>query len=101
MNKLIKISFLKKHIPLFIIIGLCWLAFKHVAFINTIKLMETQTHANYIEIVVKKGETLWYLAQKYNNNNNSDIRRSVYEIKRINKLEDTNIIPGQIIKIPQ
>lgn len=62
--------------------------------------MKTQTPANYIEIVVKKGETLWYLAQKYNNND-PDIRRSVYEIKKINKLENTKIIPGQIIRIPQ
>ncbi len=47
----------------------------------------------YFLYTVKKGDSLWLIAQKYNN--------TVHNIKQINKLKTNLIYPGQKLKIPQ
>ncbi len=49
-------------------------------------------------VVVKKGDTLWNIAQKINYG--GDIRKVIYEIKRINSLESSAIYEGQLIRLP-
>ncbi|NLT96229.1 MAG: LysM peptidoglycan-binding domain-containing protein [Clostridia bacterium] len=58
----------------------------------------TTDKAQYIEINVKTGDSLWTLADIYDNNK-IDLRKLIYEIKEINNIGDT-IYPGQVIKIP-
>lgn len=54
----------------------------------------------YKEITVKQGDTLWSIAQKYGPVK-QDIRKTVYDLKKINKLErEDYIYPGQILLIP-
>jgi len=48
---------------------------------------------------VKKGETLWTIAQKYKPDD-YDIRKMIYEIKELNNMETSMIYSGDKIKIP-
>lgn len=50
-------------------------------------------------VVVKDGDTLWELAEKYCPN--CDPRKTVYNLKKINRLDNVNIVPGQTLRIPQ
>lgn len=54
----------------------------------------------YVEVMVKKGDTIWHLAHKYHRGNN-DIRKVIHIIKKVNNIADVNIVPGEILKIPQ
>jgi hypothetical protein len=51
-------------------------------------------------VVVKQGDTLWSLVEK-NYDYRGDIRNAIYEVRRINNLQDTLIVPGQLLYIPQ
>ena len=50
-------------------------------------------------VVVTQGDTIWRMVQEHYNFK-GDIRRAVYEVKKINGLKDTVIVPGQVIYIP-
>ena len=50
-------------------------------------------------VKVKKGDTLWAIAGK--NCNNGDIRRYIYEIKKVNSMTTSMIYEGDELKIPQ
>lgn len=54
---------------------------------------------DYNEVRVEKGDTLWmialeYMPEKY------DVRDMIYEIKKINEMDLSNIYAGDIIKVP-
>jgi Na+-transporting NADH:ubiquinone oxidoreductase subunit NqrC len=53
----------------------------------------------YQVIKIKKGDTLWELAQCYGNN--GDIRKYIYDIKKLNKLSSSEIFEGDYLKIPR
>lgn len=54
---------------------------------------------SYTEILIKKGDTIWSIAQKYNYNQ-QDPRKLVRQIKIINNIQNSILQPGQMIKIP-
>ena len=58
-----------------------------------------QQEANYIEVKVQSGDTLWNIARIYGSSN-KDIRETVYEICQINGVEAGSIYPGQVLKVP-
>ncbi|MGI6226711.1 MAG: LysM peptidoglycan-binding domain-containing protein [Peptococcales bacterium] len=58
----------------------------------------TSQNIELIQVNVKPGESLWVIADRYDNNK-KDLRKFIYEIKRINNIGDT-IYPGQLIEIP-
>lgn len=60
---------------------------------------ESASESEYKEIYVDSGDTLWQLAQE-NSLSQTDTRKLVYEICKINHLENEIIYPGQIIKFP-
>lgn len=62
------------------------------AFCKSQSLYEQSLNLKYIPYLVKKGDTLYSIAKKY------DI--SVEEIKKINGIQDNSISVGQILKIP-
>jgi nucleoid-associated protein YgaU len=53
---------------------------------------------DYIRIKVCAGDTLWDIASDYQKN--ADIRRFIYDIKKLNKLPDSKIYEGQTLIIP-
>ncbi|MDP4182768.1 MAG: LysM peptidoglycan-binding domain-containing protein [Bacillota bacterium] len=52
----------------------------------------------YKAIEVRYGDTLWDIANRYKGD--SEIREYLFEIKKINNIDSSNIFPGDIIKIP-
>ncbi len=48
--------------------------------------------------LVKQGETLWSIASTHYHTN--DPRKAVFQIEQANQLNDTNIVPGQVILLP-
>ncbi len=61
--------------------------------------VEGYENSNLKIVVVSKGDTLWDIVSKYTNMN-YDIRDEIYHIKKINKLQTSNIYPGQQLIIP-
>lgn len=49
-------------------------------------------------VVVKKGQTIWNIAE--NINSNRDIREVIYDIKVINNLDTGTIYPGDRLFVP-
>jgi hypothetical protein len=54
---------------------------------------------DYKTITVKKGDTLWSIAAKHSNG--EDIRKYIYEIKKVNSLHESLIYEGDRLVIPQ
>lgn len=50
------------------------------------------------DYVVSKGERLWDIAEQYKRPD-QDIREYIYEIKKINGLDEATIYEGQTIKV--
>lgn len=51
-------------------------------------------------VVVKKGETLWGISEDNYDYRKEDIREYIFNIKKLNNLDDANLYIGQIIKLP-
>ena len=65
--------------------------------LNTQVIVEGKAF-NQKSIIVKNGDTLWNIAKKLNYD--KDIRETIYEIKELNKLSNSNIHPGTKLFIP-
>ncbi|HEY8421176.1 MAG TPA: LysM peptidoglycan-binding domain-containing protein [Thermoclostridium sp.] len=52
----------------------------------------------YKTITVRQGDTLWDIAGKYRGK--TDIRQYIYQIKKVNNLDDAIIYVGQKINLP-
>lgn len=50
--------------------------------------------------IVQKGDTLWHIAKDYQKLN-EDIREVVFHITLLNKLETSDIHPGQSLIVPE
>jgi len=59
----------------------------------------TEKEIYYKNIEIKNGQTLWKIVEN-EFGKDIDIRKYVYKIKKINNLENSNIRPGQVLKIP-
>lgn len=55
---------------------------------------------SYYIVTVQNGDTLWDIAQRYNNGNYSDLRELVYKIEKQNNIFGDTITPNQTIKVP-
>ena len=53
----------------------------------------------YITIEVKKGQSLWEIA-RINYGQEHDLRKVIYTIKKVNKLDNVVLHPGQKLKLP-
>ena len=97
-NKVIKIN-LKKFIQaLVIVIGITILiTFLATKSIYSYEKLKTKT------IYTNKGDTLWNIALDEKENNkyykDKNIREIVYDIKQINNMQDSIILPGETLKI--
>lgn len=75
-------------ILIFLLIGLF-----NISIANTDK-----KEAEIIDYTITPGETLWSIAGEYTPNS-KDVRETIYEIKKLNNMTDSNIYAGQTIKI--
>jgi LysM domain. len=53
---------------------------------------------SYVSVNVKEGDNLWNIVSGYSQGR--DIRKYIYEVKKLNKMQDSNIYPGQSILLP-
>lgn len=58
------------------------------------------TVPEYEYVQVENGDTLWDIAGEYKSAD-TDTRRAVYEICRVNDIEATDLYPGMTISIPE
>lgn len=69
-----------------------------VIFLNN-KAYSITYEKKYHRVKVTKGDTIWGIALK-NKPEDYDTRKMVYDILEFNNLEEMNIYPGDIIKVP-
>ena len=53
----------------------------------------------YEEITVSQGDTIWSIANRYTPVS-EDVRKTVYEIKKVNDCYDNVLYPGDVLLIP-
>jgi len=53
---------------------------------------------SYVSVRVREGDNLWNIVSMYSKD--KDIRKYIYEVKKLNKMNDSNIYPGQNILLP-
>ena len=53
----------------------------------------------YVEVVVRNGDTLWNIARTYGPAH-TDTRIVVYNIERVNGISADSLMPGQILLVP-
>lgn len=73
----------------------CFTGYVHAS----LKKMDTET-LKYELIQVKQGETLWKIADRYNERYGTSLIKMLDLIYEVNNLESSMIHPGQTLKIP-
>lgn len=58
------------------------------------------TQPQYTEVEVCYGDTLWDIANTYKSDD-TDTRRAVFEICKVNDIEASDLTPGMVISVPQ
>jgi nucleoid-associated protein YgaU len=54
-----------------------------------------------VEVLIIQGDSLWSIAKSIPGAENVDIRKVIYEIKKLNGLSSSYLIPGQTLVIPR
>ena len=85
-----------------IIAGMINASFIIILFLILVAIMPKKTveayAMKYEEYVVSNGETLWSIASE-NKKDGQDVREYIYELRKLNDLDDCMIYPNQVIKI--
>lgn len=68
-------------------------------FILGFSIANSSTIPEYIELEVSSGDTLWSIAEKYMPSD-VDIRKSVYELGKLNQISADDLNAGMTILIP-
>lgn len=69
-------------------------------FVKDSKVYSSTYQEDYINVKIVEGDTLWNIAIN-NMPKNYDVRKMVFEIIEFNHMENADIYPGDIIKIPR
>jgi cell division protein YceG involved in septum cleavage len=59
-----------------------------------------ENSSNFIKHEIEAGESLWSIAAHYYESNNVDLRKMIYQIKKINNIDSAVITPGEELIIP-
>ena len=59
-----------------------------------------ENSSDFIKHEIKNGESLWSIAAHYYDSNEIDLRKVIYQIKKLNNLDSSVISPGRKILIP-
>jgi len=91
-----KKKFVRSFITLIVLLSISFLG---------ISFSYSKTEISYKEDYIYEGDTLWSIAEKQIVTNeyykNKDIRDVIYEIKKLNNLDNSNLKIGEKILIPQ
>jgi len=90
-----KMSFLKKVIFNITLI----LLFSIIIFVGINIFVADSSETDLVEVKIKNGDNLWKIADRFYDND-VDLRKIIYEIKKINELDSAMLRPGQKLKIP-
>lgn len=82
-----------KKVILLIIAVFCLTAFAQL------KKVDGSSKLTYTTVTVYPGDTLWKIASEHNMGE-SDIRKAIYKIRKLNNLKSAVIMPGQELVIP-
>ncbi|PKM89574.1 MAG: hypothetical protein CVU87_04965 [Firmicutes bacterium HGW-Firmicutes-12] len=63
------------------------------------KATDAQEAVQIVTIKVEEGDSLWKLADTYDNNK-MDLREYIYIIQSVNDMDNTMLQPGQKVRIP-
>lgn len=63
------------------------------------KVHSSAYDTKYYEVEVVEGDTLWNIALDYLPEK-TDIRKLIYDIKKLNEIPSGYIYPGDVIKVP-
>lgn len=66
--------------------------------LSNISVAKSNEEAEIISYTVSNGETLWSIAEEYKAEN-EDPRQYIYDIKKLNNMDNSNIYEGQILQI--
>lgn len=58
------------------------------------------TKPQYINVQIAYGDTLWDIAADYKSDD-TDIRKAVYDICKVNDMNASELEPGMTIKVPE
>jgi len=61
--------------------------------------IEAHEPVDFVTVIVEKGDSLWKIADRYDNNK-MDLRKYIYVIEKYNNLDDRALQPGQRIILP-
>ena len=72
-----------------------------ILFISIFSLIGSgENSSNFVRHEIESGESLWSIAANYYEAKNVDLRKIIYEIKKINNLDSSVITPGKELIIP-
>src|SRR5574344_175318 len=85
-------------VPMIIVTALIWFSY---SMINMPSAEERYEHMEYYSVVVRSGDTLWSIAEdNVDEDNPKDIRKVIYDIQKMNDLDNEFIKPGRLLKVP-
>lgn len=85
-------------IPIVIVTALVWFSY---SMINMPSAEERYEDMEHYSVVVRSGDTLWSIAEdNVDEDNPKDIRKVIYDIKKMNDLDNDFIQPGRLLKFP-
>lgn len=58
------------------------------------------TKTQYVQVEVCYGDTLWDIANTYKSDD-TDTRKAIFEICKINNIEASDMSPGMVLSIPE
>lgn len=91
------ISKVRFYLFLITVLAICCIAIMSIFFNG--KAHSLSYNAEYYEVEVAEGDTLWNIALNYLPKG-KDVRKLVYEINELNENKTNYIYPGEIIKVP-
>ncbi|MFW5988451.1 MAG: cell division suppressor protein YneA [bacterium] len=72
-----------------------------IIFISIFSLIGSgENSGNFVSHEIESGESLWSIAAHYYDSNNVDLRKIIYDIKKINDINSSVITPGKELIIP-
>ena len=81
------------------IIVMILIAMSIIGYITGINTAHGSTMEQYATVEITNGDTLWSIADEYAPEG-TDLREFIYEIKELNGLDTSNIMIGQVIRVP-